>query len=103
MTLTLMTKPAEACGAVDECRIILPHDPEQWIRVARIYATNAAEADSQKFQGEAMAALKQAIALGFRDVEYIKASANLTSLRQLSDFGALVADLELRAASADRQ
>jgi hypothetical protein len=103
MSFTFMVRPAEASAAVNECATVLPHDPEQWIRVARIHAIISMQPNSEKYADDAIVALRQAIKYGYRDVEVLRGSPNLKPLHQRADFVELMADLERRVANADRQ
>jgi tetratricopeptide (TPR) repeat protein len=103
MSLASTDRLADAAEAVSECRTVLPHDADQWIRVARIQSIISQRPNSDQHASEAVAAVRQAIKLGFRDFETLRANANLSPLRQWADFAELMADLERRAANADRQ
>lgn len=103
MTLHFMNRPAEASAAVGKCSEVLPHDPEQWVRIARVHGSISTQADAQKYAADAVSALRQAIKLGYQDVNYLKASSNLNPLHQRSDFVELIAELERRFTSAERQ
>lgn len=102
MSYAALDRPAEAVAAINECRAVLPHDPDQWIRVARIHAIVSKQPNSDQSAAEAVAALRQAVKLGFRG-EKLRSLPNLAPLHQRADFAELEADLERRAANADRQ
>jgi predicted Zn-dependent protease len=90
--------------ALAECREAIrlkPDDPATHYQLARIYGVLGAKDQDAQHREEhaklALAALRQAIVLGFQDANRMKSDDDLKGLRQREDFKKLVADLEKNA------
>jgi tetratricopeptide (TPR) repeat protein len=88
---------AEAASRLWEQRQLWDNDSEGLFKLAHGMALCIGPADDQKYAEQAMEALWQAVALGFRDVSKIVNDTNLSPLRRPADFQALVADLAFPA------
>ena len=74
MTLALpslaQTAPGEALAAVAECQRLLPHDPEQWWRQARVLALMAHGREREHYAALSLAALRRAIDFGLTGLDH---------------------------------
>jgi eukaryotic-like serine/threonine-protein kinase len=83
-----------------------PDHPETWRTMYNIACVQAAmvpkSADPSKQADLAMGLLKQAVAVGFKDVAQIKGDDDLAPLRDRDDFKKLIADLEAMLAAGKK-
>jgi serine/threonine-protein kinase len=99
-------RPGEAAATAQWRRDLWPDQPDELYGVAGELAlclplvgkepaalTAAEQAERDGFAAEAMAALRQAVAHGFRDVERVRKDPDLEPLRSRDDFRKLVDDL----------
>jgi tetratricopeptide (TPR) repeat protein len=106
--LLTLRRPAEAAAFAREVRAICPRDGDRLYLAARLLASCAPLAASDRAEGprpdpgqdgrldyldEAMGALRQAVKFGFRDARRLSKDAAFAPLRPLADFRALVMDL----------
>src|SRR5262249_2186323 len=99
---------AQAAAVALECRKQLPADPDALYAVARELALCSAagkekselptdeQARRREYADQAVDALRQAVACGYRDVEQVKKDRDLDVLRDRDDFRNLLAGLEPR-------
>jgi Flp pilus assembly protein TadD len=85
MALRESSRGDEAIAAVSEACRLLPHDPEQWVRKARILAVvGGPRAD------DAIQALRKALELGLPKAAEFLTQPELKSIQQRPDFVAMV-------------
>ncbi len=100
-------RPAEAAATALERRKLWPHEPKQLYAVAadlvqclplvgqgKAALTSAEQAERQRYAGQAMELLRQAVADGYQDVERLKTDAALEPLRSRKEFKELLQELE---------
>jgi predicted Zn-dependent protease len=71
---------------------ISPTDPENWYNLACSFALT-------RQNDRAISALRKAVALGYSDVEWMQSDEDLASLRDQSEFGALVEQARARVSA----
>jgi serine/threonine-protein kinase len=100
-------RPAEAAAAIREFQELWPRDPDQLYSAASGWAqcvplvggrksdlTAAEQAERRQYADEALSALRQAIAHGYKDLDHLKNDKDLDCLRARKDFQQLTQDLE---------
>jgi serine/threonine protein kinase len=89
-------RPAQALAAADQVAAVRNITAEQRYDVARVYALAAAKLPSAAAgaaAARAVAALRQAVAAGYRDLPHLLQDPDFNSLRGRADFAALLWDL----------
>ena len=94
--LVKLGRIADAATAAAQGRRLLPHDPEQWCREARILALLSAQSDGAGYAIRALAALRQALDHGFDDLAALRGNSDFSSLRARPEFQAMDRELERR-------
>jgi serine/threonine-protein kinase len=100
----------EAAALTRQRQELWPDSPEQlysvaceWARYVPLVGKGQAEPGAEgqvqrrRYADEAMAALRQAVAKGYKQVEHIKNNPDLVPLRPRPDFQALLAEIETKA------
>jgi tetratricopeptide (TPR) repeat protein len=93
MALVQMDRASDAAAAAAEGPRLMPHDPEQWFREARVLALLARRPDGAEYVKPALASLRRAVDLGFDQLNDLDGSADLSAIRSLPSFQAIRADL----------
>ncbi len=105
-TARALGRPGDAAVALRERRALWPDEPRELVRVAGDLALTAAvvgkgkadltpeeNAERDGYAEEAVAVLRQAVAVGFRDGDRLQKDPNLAVLRGRGDFQELLAGL----------
>jgi tetratricopeptide (TPR) repeat protein len=108
--LSELGKVTEAIATVRDLRRILPAHPQNYYQMASALSlcipaigkgknelTEQDQAQRRQLGDHAMEYLRQALALGYSDVEHLKKDPNLDPLRSREDFKKLVLELEEKA------
>ena len=100
MALRDLARGAEAVAAISEGCRLLPLDPEQWHRKARILASVSGGPDAAQ---AAILALRRSIELGIEDAAIAIGHHDLVSIRTQPEYIALVKEIEQKKRSAMSQ
>ena len=103
--LLKLGRPAEAARLARDRRAIWPEDPDEQYDSAcelALCVPGLGTGDRAACAADAMAALREAIRLGFDDLPLLKTDSDLAALRERDDPRALVRELEARPREAGR-
>ena len=101
MALTNLGRPADAAAAAAKGPRLMPHDPEQWVRAARVLALLAEQTPTgAAYAVPALAALRRAVDEGYNDLEFVDLFPEFKSIRSRTEFIAIRDELVRKIAAA---
>jgi serine/threonine-protein kinase len=95
MTQSVMGRTSDALATVNECQIILPHDPDQWVRIARIRGLSVGQPGGINQVEEVFVALRRAFELGLNPSGQLNWK-EFNGIRQLPEFKAFAAEVNAK-------